>query len=249
MARWCSASAPALAALSSTWESLPADAYLLDGGSYRYRRHTCFERLNGAVDTVQHRAHWQPVEYNALHGGIERWFEPMTEAALNNPALSQLLDAMGRLCKQVFASAADIGSSWFVEAHQFRIDAAGGIGRPTPEGAHRDGVDLVAVFLVDRVGVKGGETRIFEAASPAGQRFTLMEPWSVLILDDARMVHETTPIQPDVRATQLAVSEREDGQLGTLLNADDLPAHRDTLVVTWRRHGFQGPGVSAIAMS
>jgi hypothetical protein len=39
---------------------------------------------------------------------------------------------------------------WYLEAHQFRIDTQGGIGRPTPEGAHRDGVDLVAVFLVAR---------------------------------------------------------------------------------------------------
>ena len=29
--------------------------------------------------------------------------------------------------------------TWFVEAHQFRIDTLHGIGRPTPEGAHRDG--------------------------------------------------------------------------------------------------------------
>jgi hypothetical protein len=26
------------------------------------------------------RAHWQPVEYNALHGGLERWFEPIEAA-------------------------------------------------------------------------------------------------------------------------------------------------------------------------
>ena len=43
---------------------------------------------------------------------------------------------------------------WYVEAHPFRIDTSDGIGRPTPEGAHRDGVDYVVVILVDRVGVK-----------------------------------------------------------------------------------------------
>jgi hypothetical protein len=104
-----------------------------------------------------------------------------------------------------------------VEAHQFRIDTEGGIGRPTPEGAHRDGVDLVAVFLVAREGIKGGETRVFQADGPAGQRFTLTEPWSLLLIDDARVIHETTPIQP--------VSEQ---------------AWRDTLVVTCRAEGFQG---------
>jgi hypothetical protein len=111
---------------------------------------------------------------------------------------------------------------WFVEAHQFRIDTTDGIGRPTPEGAHRDGVDLVAVFMVDRVGVKGGETRVFDVAGPAGQRFTLTQPWSVLLLDDARVIHESTPIQP--------------------LQSPATGAHRDTMVVTLRAGGFQGPG-------
>ena len=106
---------------------------------------------------------------------------------------------------------------WFVEAHQFRIDTTDGIGRPTPEGAHRDGVDLVAVFLVARHDIKGGETRVFEADGPNGTRFTLSEPWSLLLLDDARVIHETTPIQPE----------------------GDYP-YRDTLVVTFRSGSFQG---------
>jgi hypothetical protein len=106
---------------------------------------------------------------------------------------------------------------WFVEAHPFRIDTTDGIGRPTPEGAHRDGVDLVAVFLVARHAIKGGETRVFDAHGPQGQRFTLTEPWSVLLLDDARVIHESTPIQP-----------LEGG------------GHRDTLVLTLRGGAFQG---------
>ena len=105
---------------------------------------------------------------------------------------------------------------WYVEAHQFRIDTIDGIGRPTPEGAHRDGVDFVAILLVGRVNVKGGESRIFEATSSNGQRFTLTEPWTLLSLDDERVIHESTPILP------LA----EDG-------------HRDTLVLTYRAGGFQ----------
>jgi hypothetical protein len=107
---------------------------------------------------------------------------------------------------------------WYVEAHQFRIDTTDGIGRPTPEGAHRDGVDLVAVLLVDREGIKGGETRVFDSDGPAGLRFTMSEPWTTLLLDDTRVIHESTPIQP------LATG-----------------GHRDTLVLTFRAGGFQGP--------
>jgi hypothetical protein len=207
----------ALQALAPSWNDLPADAYLRDGGRYRRRRHSCYVVDGAGVQPVPHRAHWQPVEYNALHGGLERWFEPVTGPVAAAPAWSQLLRGLGALCSEVRGAQA-----WFVEAHQFRIDTTDGIGRPTPEGAHRDGVDFVAVLLVDRVGVKGGETRVFEATGPHGLRFTLTEPWTLLMLDDARVIHESTPIQP----------LHEGG-------------HRDTLVLTFRSDGFQGPAAAA----
>ena len=201
-----------LMALAPGWDDLPPDGYLKDGGRYRRRRHSCFVVDGNALQAVPHRAHWQPVEYNALHGGMERWFEPMAAADLARPAWRQLMCALGRI-----SSGLKGVQPWFVEAHQFRIDTTDGIGRPTPEGAHRDGVDLVAVFLVGRAGIKGGETRVFEADGPNGQRFTLTEPWSLLLLDDARVIHESTPIQPTAEG-----------------------GHRDTLVVTCRAGGFQG---------
>jgi hypothetical protein len=201
-----------LQALAPFWADLPPDEYLKDGGRYRRRRHSCFVAEGERVAQAPHRAHWQPVEYNALHGGMQRWFETMQPQVVAQPAWTRLLQAMART-----ATALRGPQPWFIEAHQFRIDTEGGIGRPTPEGAHRDGVDLVAVFLVAREGIKGGETRVFQADGPAGQRFTLTEPWSLLLLDDARVVHETTPIQPVAAA-----------------------GHRDTLVVTVRSGGFQG---------
>jgi hypothetical protein len=209
-------SAADLQALHPAWSDLPADTYLKDGGHYRRRRHSCFVVDGEHVTQSPHRTHWQPLEYNALHGGMKRLFEPMPPALLQQAAWPQLLRWLGRVCSSLKGQ-----QPWYVEAHQFRIDTTDGIGRPTPEGAHRDGVDLVAVFLVERLGVKGGETRVFDADGPNGQRFTLSEPWSVLLLDDARVIHETTPIQPVAQ-----------------------PAYRDTLVVTLRAGAFQGDGAN-----
>lgn len=214
VAGWLPASTDELRALEAGWEHLPADAYLKDGGRYRSRRHSCFVVDGQRVEQAPHRAHWQPLAYNALHGGMQRWFEPMEPAVVALPVWSRVLRRLGEA-----ASALRGQQTWFVEAHPFRIDTTDGIGRPTPEGAHRDGVDLVAVFMVDRQGIKGGESRVFEANGPGGQRFTLREPWSLLLLDDARVIHESTPIQP--------------------LEGDAL-GWRDTLVVTCRAGGFQG---------
>ena len=228
-----------LHALQPSWNDLPPDPHMKDGGRYRRRRHSCFVVHGASVELAPHRAHWQPLDYNALHGGMQRWFEPMHAATVASPAWNALLAWLGAVCSAARTNTATPASAssalapnslagspnispsapdpWFLEAHQFRIDTTDGIGRPTPEGAHRDGVDFVAVFLVDRHHIKGGETRVFEAHGPHGQRFTLTEPWSLLLLDDARVIHESTPIQP----------------VGA-------HAHRDTLVVTLRAGGFQG---------
>jgi len=205
----------ALEALRATWAQLPKDAYLRDGGRYRSRRHSCFvQDVAQGVEEVPHRAHWQSTDYNALHGGIERWFEPIDPAVRADAAWLGLLAGLGRLFGRLRPT-----PRWHIEAHQFRIDTASGIGRPTPEGAHRDGVDFVAVILVARNNVRGGETRVFQARGSAGVRFTMIEPWTALLLDDDAVIHETTPIQPET-------------------------AHgvRDTLVITYREKGFQAPG-------
>jgi hypothetical protein len=202
--------------LQEWWDSLPRDEYLRDGGRYRSRRHACFvQELSSAaaLNAVPRRAHWQPTSYNALHGGLERWFEPIAPEVTAARVWRQLVTSLGSLFAQIRPV-----ERWFIEAHQFRIDTAGGIGRPTPEGAHRDGVDFVALMLVRRRNVRGGETHVFDANGPSGVRFTMQEPWSLLLLDDARVIHEVTPIQPD-------------GEQGV----------RDTLVLTYRARGFQAP--------
>jgi hypothetical protein len=200
----------ALESLKADWNMLPPDNFLKDGGRYRRRRHSCFVVDTNTLIQTPHRAHYQPLAYNALHGGMHRLFEPIAPHTIQQPVLPALLHAIGRVCSSLKGE-----QPWYVEAHQFRIDTRNGIGRPTPEGAHRDGVDFVAILLVARMNVSGGESRIFEAEGPHGQRFTLSEPWTLLLLDDQRVIHESTPIQPTA-----------DG------------GYRDTLVLTFRAGGF-----------
>lgn len=196
--------------LKVSWDELPPDRFLKDGGRYRRRRHSSFVVDGTTLTQVPHRAHYQPLAYNALHGGMHRLFEPISPEIVNQPVWTRLLLAIGHICSQERAA-----QPWYVEAHQFRIDTTDGIGRPTPEGAHRDGVDFVAILLVDRVDIKGGESRIFEIDGPNGKRFTLLEHWTLIILDDLRVIHESTPIQPTAEG-----------------------GHRDTLVLTYRSDGF-----------
>ena len=215
-------SAGQCAAAAPLWNDLPPDDYLKDGGHYRSRRHGSFvQDLSPAANATQllpvpHRAHWQPTVYNALHGGMLRWFAPLTAQLQEQPFWQPLLVGLGRL----FAAVRPV-PQWFIEAHQFRIDTREGVGRPTPEGAHRDGVDFVAVVLIARHGIRGGETRVFELAGQRGVRFTLAQPCGALLMDDTRVIHESTPVLPEGEAAE---------------------GRRDTLVLTYRAGGFLDPG-------
>src|SRR6267154_1855014 len=105
-----------LNALRDTWSRLPRDAHLRDGGRYRSRRHSCFVQNfpSAALSAVAHRFHWQPTSYNALHGGLERWFEPIAPEVVKAPVWMQLVTSIGLLFAQVRPV-----ERWFIEAHQF----------------------------------------------------------------------------------------------------------------------------------
>ncbi|MEL6907657.1 MAG: 2OG-Fe dioxygenase family protein, partial [Planctomycetota bacterium] len=83
-----------LAPLAHYWGDLPVDAHLRDGGHYRRRRHGSYVVQGGEVRTVPHRAHWQPLDYNALHGGLMRWFEPLQDDFAGHAVLHSMLTGL-----------------------------------------------------------------------------------------------------------------------------------------------------------
>jgi len=199
---------------AASWQDLGVDAYMADGGRYRRRRFACFRAGRQGIARKPHQPHYQSRDYNPLNGGIERWFEPVTEATGRNPALGAILDTCHRLFDRL-TPAAVRPDSWHVELHQFRIEARSGEeGRPTPEGLHRDGVDWVLVLMVRRDNVESGETTIYDLTERPLGSFTLTAPLDAALVDDSRVYHGVTPVRPIDPAC---------------------PAYRDVLVVTFRR--------------
>jgi hypothetical protein len=199
---------------AANWDDLGVDAYMADGGRYRRRRFACFRASADGLSRKAHQPHYQSRDYNPLNGGLQRWFEPVTEAAGRHPALRAIL-ATCHLLFDGLTLPPLRPASWHIEIHQFRIEARPGAeGHPTPEGMHRDGVDWVLVLLVDRVNIASGETSIGDLARHPLGSFTLTEPLDAAVTDDNRVFHGVTPVTP-----------LDPGR----------PGHRDVLVVTFRR--------------
>ncbi len=190
------------------------DEYMADGGRYRRRRHAVFTAApdaapDAAIVREPHQPHFQGRDYNALNGGIERWFEPIPAAVAATATFRGILAS----CHALFGGLAP-GRTWRVECHQFRIEArAGAAGQPTPEGLHRDGVDYVLVLLVARRNIASGTTSIHGLDRALLGEFTLTAPLDAALVDDRRVFHGVTPVRP-------VDPER--------------PAWRDVLVVTFR---------------
>jgi len=147
-------------AFAASWDDLVVDAYLVDHGRFRRRRHAVYGiDASGTIRREVHQPHYQSRDYNSVYGGIERWFEPITDAVGDSASLRSIL----QFCSKVFGELARDVRSWRVEVHQFRIEArADEPGLPTPEGMHRDGVDYVLVLLVTRQNIASGTTTIHD---------------------------------------------------------------------------------------
>jgi len=179
-------------AFAHSWNDLSVDAYMADGGRYRRRRHAVFTvDAGGALRRLEHQPHYQSTDYNPIHGGIARWFDPITEAIANGESLPTIL----RFCEAVFGGLAPDTASWKVEVHQFRIEARPGEdGRPTPEGLHRDGVDYVLVLLIDRTNIARGTTTVHGSGGQTLGDFTLTDPFDAALLEDRKVSHGVTPV-------------------------------------------------------
>jgi hypothetical protein len=195
-----------------SWNDLALDTYMGDGGRYRRRRHAVYKAAaDGSIVRGAHQPHYQSLDYNVLNGGIARWFEPI-DASVGSGATMRTILAWSRAFFETLTAC----RHWHVETHQFRIEArAAEPGRPTPEGIHRDGVDYVIVLLVDRVNIARGTTTVHSVDGHEVGSFTLAAPLDAALLDDAKVAHGVTPIEPV-----------DPGR----------PAYRDVLVVTWLDH-------------
>lgn len=232
---------------ADSWNRLHPDRYMADQGRYRKRRHGVYRAVyrgasaEAAGQTVQrqpHQPHYQSIDYNSLNGGIERWFEPIEPAIGGGQSLTTILT----FCHQLFGGIDPAVPNWHVEVHQFRIEAATAmLGKPTPEGVHRDGVDHVLVLMINRINIASGTTQVHAipdqqvgqggdlspAPSPARApapssasahakplgSFTLTQPFDAALVEDRRVMHGVTAVTP-IDPTQ--------------------PAYRDVLVVTFR---------------
>jgi hypothetical protein len=194
-----------------SWNRLEQDQYMADGGRYRKRRHATYA-IDGAgqsASLMPYQPHYQTVDYNRLNGGVARYFAPILDDLHQSITLAALLEFGNRVFSQITGN-----PQWHIELHQFRIEARDGrMGKPTPEGVHRDGVDFVIVVMIKRVNIDSGATTIYDLDNQLVGEFTLRDPFDMVLVNDRKLYHGVT-----------AISQID----------ADTEAFRDVLVITFK---------------
>ena len=194
-----------------SWNRLEEDQYMADGGKYRKRRHATYAILKPGdrARLMPYQPHYQTVDYNPLNGGVARYFAPILDDLHQSHTLSALLEFGNQVFSQISGP-----QPWHIELHQFRIEARDGrLGKPTPEGVHRDGVDFVIVVMIKRVNIESGATTIFNLDNNLVGEFMLREPFDMVLVNDRQVYHGVTSI------TQIDPAQE---------------AFRDVLVITFK---------------
>ncbi|WP_026082287.1 2OG-Fe dioxygenase family protein [Mastigocladopsis repens] len=166
--------------------NLPVDPYL--AGNYRFRRLSHFKISDEGIVKLPHRPFYQAKQYNSLLGDVVREYPELDDELIKMQDFQRIILEFFEFCK--------LCSTYKeIAVHQIRITAsAWQIGKPAPEGIHRDGVDLVGIFSVNRERIAGGESHLYKSKNDSPVFNKILNPGELLVFSDKEFFHFTDAI-------------------------------------------------------
>lgn len=177
---------------SSSWADLRPDKYLPGGSTYRSRRysHLLIESDSRERTELPNRGYLQTRDVNSAAGGIVRSFSDIKPEVMASPALISILELDLEILDRLKFS-----EVWHVDVHQVRTVATKeAVGSVVPEGIHQDGLEFICTHLVQRVGVEGGVSGIYNLEREKLFSATLEEPLDTIYALDEEVMHDASPI-------------------------------------------------------
>jgi hypothetical protein len=173
---------------------MPIDPHLFEGEGERFRRYARFaiNPIKQTLELFEHDLFFQAKKFDQLYGDIHRQFAPMTYAEYGNDFFQQLV------IESFFALPIPLALSeetFEVSAHMIRISATPNshVGRPAPEGIHRDGYHYGSIHLMQRENVNGADNQIFDLNKNLIDQSRLVDAMDSIYFDDSAIFHGVTP--------------------------------------------------------
>ena len=190
-----------VASLTSSFANLPKSDYL--DGAFRLRRYSHFTYAAESLQELPAKAFSQNQQINEFQGDVAREYQPIESGVVSSSAFSEMF--------KKFKQMADITDETPIEVHQMRIlGKTGASTEAAPEGVHQDGFDYLAVFVIERKNIQGGEICVHPGREQAPIMKHAFDKGEFVVLNDRRFWHSAAALQA----------------------ANDDPAYMDVFVLT-----------------
>lgn len=162
-------------------------------GKYRLRRYSAIE-LRHALHVKKFKVlpgsdFTQSSEYNKFQGDVKRNFKNIEEETLASKGVEEIV--------YMFRYVNELSPGTRVDIHQMRVITRYRlVSTPvSPEGAHQDGYDCIAMVGIDRHNISGGELLI--SYTKDGEPFTSipLDLGVIAFLDDKALWHNASPLR------------------------------------------------------
>ena len=168
------------------FDNLSSDSYLKE--KYRFRRLSRFQIVDDKILKLPHNYLFQSKDYNPILGDVIREYPEIEDGLIQLKGFQKIIWEFYEYCKLC-----SIHNE--IAVHQIRTTtSAQQIGQPAPEGIHRDGVDLVGIFCVNRNHIEGGITSLYKSKNESPVLSKILNPGEFLIFNDNHFFHYTSAI-------------------------------------------------------
>lgn len=192
-----------VSSLAKYFDRCPLDPYV--PGGYRLHRLSCLKFQGDHLELMPQRKIFQAKYINPVAGDLVREYPPIECPMLHEPALIELV--------KTFCHFSGLEPGIVIDIHMLRTQVVkDNIAEAAPEGIHRDDVDFLGIFCVNRHNIRGGCTFIYqnqEDETPMLRK--TLRPGEFLLIHDEHLFHYSNKIYPE---------------------KEDEPAYRDVLIFT-----------------
>jgi hypothetical protein len=173
------------------FNNCPKDEYVPEG--FRYKRLSWYRiSPTGFLELLPHAPLIQSKSYNPVHGDILRDYQPLEKELTIKKDFLFFVKNFSEYC--------NLKPEDVILVQLQRITCnKDQVGHPAVEGFHRDGVDWLGLMVVSRHNILGAETYLKDESDQIIFESTLQEG-ELLIIDDRKMLHYTTPIKSNDEA-------------------------------------------------
>ena len=171
--------------LKNSFNFLPLDNY------YKNSRNRAFSllKVEDNIEIIGDLNFYQLKYFNNFNGNKLRNYENISKKILNDKLFNKIIKNFNLMVKKQYGEI-----NKYIQIHKIRVYANKDKTNLVPEGIHKDGFNIIGIYCVSRVNIKGGSNSIYDSNKNIIYEKELKEG-ELIIINDNEYFHNVSDIE------------------------------------------------------